>query len=80
MNSIATKFLGPTNSRGARIKATTGSGRSLTIPYDYELGDKSHSKAALELARKFGWSGSLIEGHTEHGNVYVFSTGETFQI
>lgn len=33
---IKTKFIGPTNYRGARIKATCQAG-SITIPYSYDL-------------------------------------------
>lgn len=80
MQTITTKFIGPSNTRGARVKATTASGMSHVVPYDYEMGNKSYAVAALALARKLGWSGSLIEGDTRDGKVFVFSTGDVHQI
>ena len=80
MQTITTKFIGPSNTRGARVKATTASGKSLTVPYDHAIGDESHSVAALTLARKLGWSGSLVGGDTRVGKVFVFSTGDVHQI
>lgn len=47
---IRTKYLGPTNTRGARIKAWAGD-RSVTIPYPYELNtEDAHMAAADKLA------------------------------
>lgn len=47
---ILTKYLGPTNTRGSRVKATTGSGASITIPWDHELdADQNHAAAAMAL-------------------------------
>jgi hypothetical protein len=80
MNAITTKFLGPRNFKGARIRATTASGKSLTIPYNYEGGHQVHATAALELARKLGWTGTLIEGGTKDGMVFVFETGSRYSI
>ena len=80
MQSIATKFIGPSNTRGSRIKATSAGGQTLTIPYCHASGHGSHSKAALQLARKLGWTGTLVEGCTKEGRVFVFSTGEKFEI
>ncbi len=54
--SIQTKFLGPTNYRGDRIKATSmqgfsdGKKPSVTIPYDYGLtNEENHREAATKL-------------------------------
>ena len=50
--NITTKYYGPTNNRGARIKATCELG-SKTIPYPYELsGDACHQAAADALRKK----------------------------
>jgi len=76
--AISTKYLGPTNTKPARIKATTGGGYSLTIPYSYD--GNPHMAAAQMLARKMGWGGTMIEGHTTEGSVFVFSYGEKFEI
>lgn len=47
---IRTKYLGPTDTRGARIKAWCGE-TSVTIPYPYELNtEDAHTEAASKLA------------------------------
>lgn len=79
---ITTKYLGPTNFRGSRIKATARKANpsagwremSLTIPYDYSgNSDSRHTKAAKALATKLGWSGLWVGGGKpeEDGNQYV---------
>ena len=53
MQAIQTKYLPPTDTKGARIKATCERG-SRTIPYPYELsGDSVHREAALQLIEQF---------------------------
>ena len=58
MIAIHTKFIGPTNSRGARIKAYTAGhgsfkGFTATIPYPYEAsGHLCHFEAVKELVKK----------------------------
>lgn len=55
MQAIHTKYIGPTNTRGSRIKATCDAG-SVTIPYPYDLsGQACHRAAALALVTKLGW-------------------------
>lgn len=74
MQAIITKYIGPTNSRGSRIKASASAG-SVTIGYDDALGvEDNHHAAALALAIKMGWEkyGKLISGGTETGFVFVF--------
>ena len=80
--AITTKFLGPTNHRGSRVKARAQVG-SITIPWDYALSvDDNHKAAAQALARKWGWSGHWIGGATYtndgHTFVKVDSYGEAF--
>jgi hypothetical protein len=79
MIAIETKYLGPTNSLGSRIKASTESGHSVTVPYPYERneGAEAHSVAAVALARKAGWTnhGALIGAATKAGYVFVFDNG-----
>lgn len=75
MQAIETKYVGPTNTRGARIIATTGSGHhKLTIPYPHELsGEACHEAAAVELATKLGWldGRKLVSGETRAGYCFV---------
>ena len=72
LQAIVTKYLGPTNTRGARIKATCAWG-SITRAYDYELDfDAQHHAAAIDLCNKLGWtfarlhSGILPNGDGVH--------------
>lgn len=73
--AIQTTFLGPTNHRGARIKATANAG-SVTIRYPHELNSlDAHDKAALALIAKWGWWGRWARGGHPRGHggwVYVW--------
>ena len=78
MQAIITKYFGPTNSRGSRIKATCAAG-SVTISYPYELsGQACHRAAADALVQKMGWNdahyGGLLGGQLPSGEyVFVFN-------
>lgn len=71
--AIATKYLGPTNHRGARIVATCQAG-TLTAPWDddYDV-DGNHTATAYALALHMGWSGTWHGGGLPDGtgNAYV---------
>lgn len=88
MQAIVTKYLGPTNSRGSRIKATCEAG-SLSVPYDYGLSDYGRHKQAcdalrLKLAksiakrhpgedyRKSSWLKPMVGGGLPGGSGYAF--------
>lgn len=74
MKAIQTKYFGPTNYRGSRIKAFDGDNNSVTISYPYELsGEDVHRKAAEALRDKMGWTGKLIGGGIKSGYVFVFN-------
>jgi hypothetical protein len=77
MQTIQTKFLGATHTKGERIKATTSAGVSLTIPYDYGLTtEKAHQKAAQTLLDTHEdlkyWHGTLVGGGIKCGMIFVF--------
>ena len=76
MQAIEVKYLGPTDARGSRLKATCRAG-SITIGWDYALDDDNYIKAARELCVKVGWANwpeRLIEGTLANGNkVFVFN-------
>lgn len=80
MQAIMTKYLGPTDYRGSRIKAYTESGQTLTIDYPHErnMGADAHSVAALALVKRLGWRGDLIAGATDTGYVFVFADSERY--
>jgi hypothetical protein len=50
---ITTKFMGPTNARGSRVKATSATGKSIYFPWEHCVdADSNHEAAAEHLARK----------------------------
>jgi len=79
MQAIQTRYFGPTNSRGSRIKATAAAG-SITIPYPHELsGQAVHRAAAEALAHKLGWNaehyGQLLGGQLADSTyAFVFNS------
>lgn len=73
MQAIQTKYLGPTNTKGSRIKATCAAG-SITIIHPHELsGQAAHRKAAEALVAKLNWNTPLLGGQLpDHSYVFVF--------
>lgn len=70
--AIETKWLGPTNYRGARVKASAQAG-SITLPWDHtkDVAD-NHIAAAQALAAKYGWEGSYVGGAKADDTGYAF--------
>jgi hypothetical protein len=64
MQTIITKYIGPTDKRGSRISATTsgGSGRIVRPYRGSERNEVNHREAAKALAEKLEWSGKWIGG------------------
>ena len=55
LQAITTRYLGPTNPRGARVKATCEAGTH-TLPYDHALSPfANHATAARALVALLGW-------------------------
>lgn len=74
MQTITTKYHGPTNTKGARISATTTGGKRIYIPFDYEHDDThNHAAAAQALRDEQNWAGEMVGGHTKTGMVWVFT-------
>lgn len=73
MQAITTRFLGPTNHHGSRIKATCDAG-SITLPWDHSLNSEgNHDAAAKALIRKLGWLDTRegwVRGWAGGGYVY----------
>jgi hypothetical protein len=75
MQAIVTKFIGPTNHRGSRIKATAQAG-NVILSWDYALGvTGNHRAAALALANKFKW---LDHSDLSEGGSLPAGNGECF--
>jgi hypothetical protein len=78
MQAILTKYIGPTNTRGARVKASTEGGATLTVGWNHEVNhDENHRLAAFALAKKLNWVGKWAGGGTKTGAVYVCETHNT---
>jgi hypothetical protein len=73
MQYIKTKYLGPTNHKGSRYKATaSGAGISVIVGVDHKLGSfENHQAAAKELLKKLDWGADryCAGGGEDH---YVF--------
>jgi hypothetical protein len=70
MIAIQTRYLGPTNHRGARIKAWTDS-RSITVHWNHRLSSSdNHQAAAQQLLDRmdYGESFALTSGTLPDGN------------
>lgn len=83
MLTITTKFYGPTNSRGARIRATDGK-RRVFVSYEYGLStEKAHEKAFLEFVRKFlkiEPNFRYVVGGNDEGYCFTFIGNEDWNI
>ena len=70
--AIETRYLGPTNTKGARIKAIAWAG-SIIVPYDHALNyEDAHKAAADALIAKMGWAGKFAQGGNVKGDGYYF--------
>lgn len=53
--AITTTYIGPSNTRGSRIKARAWCG-TITVPYNGSEGSElNHMRAAQALCEKLGW-------------------------
>jgi hypothetical protein len=74
MQVIFTKYIGPSNFKGARIIATaSGNKVRAIVSYDSALSSEdAHLNGVKALCGKLNWSGKLVAGHTKDGMVWVF--------
>jgi len=76
---ICTKYIGPTNFRGSRIKAHCESGLSVTVPYDHsKSGQDVHFAAVVEFCRRHpGWgpATAYVAGAIKGGYAWVHRDG-----
>ena len=76
MKTISVKYLGPTDCKGSRLKASDGD-NSITIDYPHGVGGMgadldTYAVAARALCKKLGWDGKMAASHTKDGAVFVF--------
>lgn len=70
--AITTRYIGPSNFRGSRVKAKAAAG-SVTLHWDDALNtEQNHAKAAKALADKLEWSGKYHMGGLPDDRGYVF--------
>lgn len=89
MQAIQTKFIGPTNHRGSRVKAFSEAfPRGVTVGWDYGAGndtgrsdvEANHDEAARAFIVSKGWHGVWARGATRDGYVYVCLSRRTAEI
>jgi hypothetical protein len=86
MQAITTKRLSATDTKGVRIKATSGSGHdSVTVPYDYECMSEAdmHWQAVVALLLKLDWARTIPYWHggwTATGMVWVAGGERAFRV
>ncbi len=75
MQTIMTKYLGPTDTKGPRVKAMTSSGHrgsTYTVEWDDSLDvEDNHAYVAQQLLDKLGWLGTWRMGGLTSGFVFV---------
>lgn len=75
--AITTRYIGPTNHRGARIRASAQVG-SVLVGWDHALDvQANHAAAAKSLADKFGWLGDE-HSQSMHGGALPDDRGYAF--
>jgi hypothetical protein len=72
MVAIQTKYLCPTNYRGARVKAWREGGPSKVYAWDHALDIvENHASAARQFAEHMKWAGDWVGGSTDCGWAFV---------
>jgi hypothetical protein len=72
MQAITTKYIGPSNVRGSRVKAQCQAG-SITLEWDDSLNsERNHETAAKALAAKLDWRGKWRGGSPHDGHGFCF--------
>jgi hypothetical protein len=83
--SILTKFIPATNTKPRRVKATTSNKKhSTTLSHalvdDGRFDTEAHAYAARLLAYKLGWVGTMVQGYSLEGCVFVFVDGPKIEL
>lgn len=69
--AIITTYFGPTNHKGARVKASCEAGSAI-VSWSYDLNaEENHRAACKALAEKLGWPGPWYGGGVKAGYVWV---------
>lgn len=70
--AIQTKWLGPTNTRGSRVRAWCNA-KALTVAWDHALNiEDNHKAAAMAVAEAMQWDGEWFGGALPGEQGYAF--------
>ena len=73
MQTLQTRYFGPTNTQGAKVQAKTSGGIGLVRSYDYELCPmENHLQIARELKAELGWDEPMIGTDVGDGYLFIF--------
>jgi hypothetical protein len=72
MQAINTKYIGPTNTKGARILVKAQAGK-MFVSWDYALNaDENHVQAAYKFMNKMDWPNKIVSGGAwDHSEYHV---------
>ena len=81
MKAIETKYIPASNVKGSRIKAYAEGVKPLTIGYPHEARNP-HAVAAVALAKRMGWTGTLVSGGKadQKGECFCFLGSDQYVI
>ncbi len=75
MQTISTRFHGPTNKQSGRVIARPSGAknteRAAVLSAEFERIEDAHAEAARRLCAKMGWWGTWSGGDTKTGMVWV---------
>lgn len=71
MKCIQTRYISPSNTRGARITAHDSDGNRVTVPYPHDARDP-HEVAVRALCARMDWHGQLLAGASADGKGYTY--------
>lgn len=74
MQTIETRYLGPSNTKPGRIRATASGGASALVSYAHDATsvEAAHAQAAEKLRAKMKWDAMYLAGSTQRGYVFAF--------
>lgn len=73
MRLIKTKYFGPTNTKGSRIKAMDDNGNSITVAYKHDLNiDDNHIYAVFMLLYKLRIDAVIVNSATFNNDYFHF--------
>ncbi len=68
MQAIQTKYIAPSNNKGARIQAISYA-KTIVLPYAYELDNEAnHKLVCMTLMEVLGWEFAINTGQLKDGS------------